>query len=138
VAAALVVALLAFPYFAPRVFGWPNGTSAASGAPADRCCVVPAPASADTVVQPTTGPAVAKKPTIDPTREIVFKVAKLGCPLVSGVGCGHMLAPALSQIDGLEGVSRAYTNWTGTALRISVASNADPAAVSERVRNFLA
>jgi len=124
VAAALVVALLAFPYFAPRVFGWPNGTSAASGAPADRCCVVPAPASADTVVQPTTGPAMAKKPTIDPTREIVFKVAKLGCPLVSGVGCGHMLAPALSQIDGLEGVSRACATsvWKSTDAFFPVSS----------------
>jgi mercuric ion transport protein len=133
--AALVVGLLTLPYYGPHVFGAAKGTGGVGSA----CCSPAAIASLDAVVQPTTRSTMANEAVnIDPAREIVFKVANLGCPLVNGVGCGHMLAPALSQLDSLEGVSRSYSNWTGTALRISVAPKTDPAAVAERVRSFLA
>src|SRR5258708_6152782 len=35
---------------------------------------------------------------IDLSHEVLFKVSQLGCPLVKGVGCGHLLAPRMSQI----------------------------------------
>lgn len=75
---------------------------------------------------------------INPSREIVFTVSNLGCPLVDNVGCGHLLAPALAQIDGFEGVLRSYTNWTGTALRISLSPGADRDQVARTVRDYLA
>lgn len=74
---------------------------------------------------------------IDISKEVVFKVSKLECPLVEGVGCGHLLAPSLAQMDGIEGVMRSYTNWTGSELRVTIAPKADVGAVAERVRAFL-
>ena len=50
---------------------------------------------------------------IQPEHEIVFKVARMGCPLVEGVGCGHLLAPTLGEIDGVEGVGAVFR--TGAA-----------------------
>src|SRR5262249_47709737 len=55
-------------------------------------------------------------------REVIFRVENLGCPLVSGVGCGHLLAPLLARTDAVPGVERSATNWTGTLLRISTRS----------------
>ncbi|MCI0332891.1 MAG: cation transporter [Planctomycetes bacterium] len=75
---------------------------------------------------------------IEPAREIVFKVARLGCPLVDGVGCGHLLAPTLGEIDSMEGVTRSFSNWTGALIRVSVAKTSDREAVAERVRAVLA
>lgn len=71
------------------------------------------------------------------SQEMVFTVSNLGCPLVDGVGCGHLLAPALAQIDGLEGVLRSYTNWAGTALRVSVSPGADRDRVAAAVKTHL-
>jgi hypothetical protein len=75
---------------------------------------------------------------MDPSREIVFDVGRLGCSLVQGVGCGHLLAPTLAGIDKVEGVSRSYSNWTGTRLRVSAAPGADRDAVAARVAERLA
>ncbi|MGH7179544.1 MAG: hypothetical protein ACREJC_19365 [Tepidisphaeraceae bacterium] len=81
--------------------------------------------------------AASAPPTSQPTTEILFRVEKLGCTLVEGVGCGHLLAPMLARIDGIEGVLRTYSNWTGSVLRVSVAPGYDAPAVAERVRKFL-
>ncbi len=78
-----------------------------------------------------------KREQIEPAREIVFKVASLGCPLVDGVGCGHLLAPTLGEIDGIEGVTRSFSDWTGTLIRVSVAKTTHREAVAERVRAVL-
>jgi hypothetical protein len=77
-------------------------------------------------------------PKINPDREIVFDVESLGCSLVSGVGCGHLLAPALADIDRMNGVSLSHTNWPGTRLRISIAPTADREEVAARVHDHLA
>lgn len=94
---------------------------------------------------PTTAPVIAVtrstapnyKLPINAAHEIVFGVSNLGCPLVEGVGCGHLLAPALAEIDGLEGVSRSYTNWKGTMLRISISPGADRDLVAASVKAHL-
>jgi hypothetical protein len=76
-------------------------------------------------------------PPAEPGRDVVFKVQKLGCTLVEGVGCGHLLAPTLDRVDRIEGVSRSLTNWTGTMVRVVPAPGADPQAVARRVRAAL-
>jgi copper chaperone CopZ len=75
---------------------------------------------------------------IRPAREIVFNVARLGCPLVDGVGCGHLLAPTLGEIDAMDGVTSSFSDWTGTLIRVSVAKTTHREAVAERVRAVLA
>jgi hypothetical protein len=91
------------------------------------CCLVP------------TGSArTADKPAPDADREIVFRVGSLGCTLVEGVGCGHLLAPLLADLDRCEGVSHASTNWTGTQVRVTVAPTADRERVAVTVRAVLA
>lgn len=80
---------------------------------------------------PATAPAV-----IDPSRELVFSVEKLDCHLISGIGCGHLLAPLLWELQQIPGVEHAYSNWTGTMLRTSVAPSSQPAALAERLRRF--
>lgn len=77
-------------------------------------------------------------PPIDPARELVFQVEKLGCPLIQGVGCGHLLAPTLARIDDVDGVAGSFSNWTGSLIRVSVAPDADREAVAERVQALLA
>ncbi len=79
----------------------------------------------------------ATAPAIDPSRELVFKVESLDCHLISGVGCGHLLAPLLWEVEKIDGVQRAYSNWTGTMLRISVAPASEPDAVAQRLHGVL-
>jgi len=132
-----LLALLAFPYVGRHLpahlascAGAPGGTTQAAS---DACCAVPASQTA----------AQADKPhkelpaPVDPAREIVFNVENLQCPAVKGVGCGSMLAPVLARIDRLEGVSRSFSNWTGTRLRISAAPGVDRNTVAERVQALL-
>lgn len=74
----------------------------------------------------------------DLSHEVLFKVPQLGCPLVKGVGCGHLLAPRMSQINQIEGVSGTFSNWTGSLLRVEILPTADRETVAARVRTFLA
>ena len=100
------------------------------------CCEIPSTALTQaTDAARSTNATTAK---IDPTHEVVFKVAKLECSLVNGVGCGHLLAPAMARLDRVDGVARTYSNWTGTLLRVSVAPTADREAVAERAKTALA
>src|SRR3954468_19199391 len=78
----------------------------------------------------TTAARAADKPPADPAREIVFRVGSLGCTLVEGVGCGHLLAPLLAELDRADGVAHSSINWTGTRLRVTVAPAADRARVA--------
>lgn len=57
---------------------------------------------------------------------------------MKGVGCGSVLWPVLTRLNQIDGVSRSFSNWTGSRLRISVAPGADRSAVAERVRQVLA
>ena len=117
--------------------GYPSSVGQDAGS-ADCCEPIRATAPADRRAGAgERGGATPVGPT-DPEREIVLNVDRLGCPLVSGVGCGHMLAPALVRIEKMKGVSRAYSNWTGTRLRISVAPTADRETVASEVINSLA
>lgn len=75
---------------------------------------------------------------IDPDRQIVFKVEGLTCPAVKGIGCGHMLQPVLASLDKIDGVEASAANYTGTMIRISVASASDQDKVAEGVRKALA
>ena len=114
--------------------GYPS--SAQQPAAGAGCCDVATPRAT-----PAAGlPAVPKKGAepVNPEREVVFNVERLGCPLVSGVGCGHLLAPALADIDRIEGVSRSFANWTGSRLRVSAARVAEREAVAARVGDYLA
>jgi hypothetical protein len=94
-------------------------------------------AAPDPTHAPRRAPSLRITP-IEQSKEVVFAVGMLGCPLVEGVGCGHLLAPILAQIDGIEGVARSYTNWTGSELRVTIAPSADRDAVAKRVHDFLA
>src|SRR5437667_10592844 len=87
---------------------------------------------AGAVTLPATNPSLG-----DPSRQMAFKVEKLECCLVSGVGCGHLLAPTLAKLDALDGVAHSYSNWTGTMLLVSVRPAADAQAVAERVKATL-
>ena len=84
------------------------------------------------LASPATGPSVG-----EPSRQIAFKVEKLECCLVNGVGCGHLLAPTLAKLDAIDGVARSYSNWTGTVLLVSVKPAADARSVAERVQAAL-
>ena len=131
-----LLALVAFPYavkYLPAHLLHCGGASAGSTQVASDCCAVPASqseAKSDKPPKESSGP-------IDPAREIVFNVENLQCPAVKGVGCGSMLAPVLAGIDRLDGVSRSFTNWTGTRLRISAAPGADRNIVADRVGSLL-
>jgi hypothetical protein len=74
----------------------------------------------------------------DPDKQIVFKVEGLRCPAVKGIGCGHMLRPVLASLDKIDGVQVSSTNYTGTMIRVSVASANDRAKVAEEARKVLA
>lgn len=115
--------------------GYPSSAQQ-STAGAD-CCDAIVPPAARAGIKPATVPVKGSN-LVNPDREMVFKVERLGCPLVQGVGCGHLLAPALADIDKIDGVSRSFSNWTGTRLRVSVAPTADREAVAARVRDYLA
>ena len=73
-----------------------------------------------------------------PANDVVFKVGQLQCPLVNGVGCGHLLAPRMDQLNRIDGVEGSFSNWTGTLIRVTVLPNTDREAVAERVQKFLA
>lgn len=129
-----LLALVAFPYVVKHLpahllhCGGAGSTQTASD-----CCAVPASQSevmSDKPPKESSGP-------IDSAREIVFNVENLQCPAVKGVGCGSMLAPVLARIDRVDGVSRSFTNWTGTRLRISAAPGADRTIVADRVGSLL-
>src|SRR5262245_9512401 len=131
ICACIAIGLCLSAYFACA----PSGAAPSTAPSAEQCC----PPVSESSVAPAPHPApMAQSLPIDATREIAFKVEKLFCPLVEGVGCGHLLAPTLAQIDGMDGVLRSYTNWTGSELRVTVAPKADVNAVAERVRSFLA
>lgn len=74
----------------------------------------------------------------DAQRDSVFQVEKLGCSLVAGVGCGHLLAPLLARIDAAPGVQRSATNWTGAYIRVTAAQPGDRARVLSKVQEILA
>jgi hypothetical protein len=128
IATPLALAALALPYV-ERHLHCGGGGQAGS----DACCAIPP----DESIALTSAPQTQPRAPIDPAREIVFNVENLQCPAVKGVGCGSMLAPVLSQTDGLAGVSHSYSNWTGTRLRISAAPGADRDKVAERARALL-
>jgi hypothetical protein len=71
---------------------------------------------------------------IDPERQIVFKVQGLKCPLVRGIGCGHMLGPVLQRLDQIDGVEASSANHTGTLLHISVKPDANREQVANAVK----
>src|SRR5260221_12157208 len=73
-----------------------------------------------------------------PANDVMFKVGQLQCPLVNGVGCGHLLAPRMDQLNHLDGVGGSFSNWTGTLIRVTVLPNTDREAVADRVQKFLA
>jgi hypothetical protein len=73
----------------------------------------------------------------EPDRQIVFKVEGLTCPLVMGLGCGHSLQGVLASLDKIDGVAATSANYTGTMIRISVASQIDRGTVVEGVRKLL-
>ena len=132
-----LLALVAFPSIVKHLphhllscGGAPPGTTQAGS---DACCAVPASQSD----APSDNPPKESSGPIDPAREIVFNVENLQCPAVKGVGCGSMLAPVLARIDRVDGVSRSFTNWTGTRLRISIAPAADRSMVADRVGSLL-
>lgn len=114
--------------------GYPS--SAQQDAASADCCNLPAAPAGRAAGGPATVPAKGDEPA-DPEHEVVFNVERLGCPLVKGVGCGHLLAPTLARLDHIDGVSRSFSNWTGTRLRVSVAPTADREAVAARVRDYL-
>lgn len=128
----VAVAVLALPYVARHLHCGGAPGLAGDGA-GGTCCAVPPDESAATGSAPQTQPAEP----IDLTREIVFKVESLQCPAVKGVGCGSMLAPVLAQLDHVAGVSRSFSNWTGTQVRISTAPGVDRDGVAERVGSLL-
>lgn len=73
----------------------------------------------------------------EPSRQLVYKVKGLTCPAVSGLGCGHLLAPELARLDKLEGVERSFANRTGTMARVTVSAAADREKVAGKVSKFL-
>ncbi len=70
-------------------------------------------------------------------RDIVFKAQGLSCPVVKGIGCGHMLAPVLGRLDKLEGVAGSSANYTGTLVRLHLAAGADRVKVEQAARKVL-
>lgn len=102
------------------------------------CCQVGSNASPQKSDAPPQLISTTQRAPINAAHELLFKVAQLRCPLVIGVGCGHLLAPTMAQVNRIEGVSQSYSNWTGTILRISARPGADRDAVAERVLAFLA
>jgi mercuric ion transport protein len=129
----LALAVLGLPYIARHLHCGSNTFSGTGQTGTDACCAIPPGASAVAASSPQTQP----QEPIDPAREIIFKVENLQCPAVKGVGCGSMLAPVLSRMDRVPGVSHSFSNWTGTRLRISAAPGADRDAVAERVQSSL-
>lgn len=118
----VVLGILALPSAASRLFARNGG----------HCVLCSTISAADDVPPPET----AKTP-IEPGREIVFQVRHLGCSLVKGVGCGHILAPTLTSLNQLEGVSKSFSNWTGEQIRVVAASETQREAIVERVAVFL-
>src|SRR2546421_2974416 len=132
-----LLALLAFPAIARHLPAHllscgrvQNGTTQGDS---NACCDV---ATTSSVSQADRSGTESQTP-MDPAREVVFDVQNLECPAVKEVGCGSMLAPVLARLDRIEGVSRSFSNWTGTRLRISLAPGADRKAVAARVRALL-
>lgn len=132
-----LLALMAFPsivtHLSAHLLHCVGARGGAAPAASDACCAVPRPSMAELNDKP---PAKSSGP-IDPAREIVFNVENLQCPAVNGVGCGSMLAPVMARVDRVNGVSRSFTNWTGTRLRISAAPGSDRNAVADRVGALL-
>ena len=132
----LILALLALPSIARHLSALRqcgHGAAPDAQASSDACCEIPTTQPPTHVAQAQTMP---DRP-VDPARQIIFNVESLQCPAVKGVGCGSMLAPVLGRIDHVDGVSRSFSNWTGTRLRIAAAPGADVDAVAEKVRALL-
>jgi hypothetical protein len=70
--------------------------------------------------------------------QIVFKLEGLGCPAVSGIGCGHMLHPLLASLDKIDGVQASFANFTGSMIRVSVNRADDRERVAELARRAVA
>ncbi len=56
---------------------------------------------------------------------------------MSGLGCGHRLAPVLAQLDKVQGIARTYANHSGDMLRVSVDLAAEPDEVAVQVIRLL-
>jgi hypothetical protein len=83
------------------------------------------------------GAATSGKKKNDPTRRIVFKVESLTCPAVTGLGCGHRLAPVLAALKQIDGVEQALANRAGTLLCIAFAPGADHQKVTAAAAKLL-
>ena len=134
VVAVLVVGLLAFPYLARGLMARCNRSAGAGTQPAAAdCCVIPGSAGGSAAQTSATG----EKTPFNVGREAMFSVETLECPLVPGIGCGHLLAPIIGRINRIEGIERSFTNWTGDRIRIVAAKSADRDAAAERARTLL-
>jgi hypothetical protein len=91
----------------------------------------------ETVGSPPPASVGAENRPFDPGRDVVFRVEHLGCNLVNGVGCGHLLAPLLARIDGLTGVDRSTTNWTGAYIRVTCDAAPQRGQVARRAHDAL-
>ena len=98
----------------------------------DQCCPAPQ-ATADAAAHPSAG----QKAPFNEGREVLFKVESLGCPLVGGVGCGHLLAPVIGKINALEGVDETFTNWSGQEIRVVTCCAMERDATAKRVEALL-
>ena len=125
-----IVAVLAVA--APGVVCLSQHLRTRSAADGERCCAAPqAKASAAADV------AAGEKGTFQAGREVLFKVESLACPMVSGVGCGHKLAPMIGKMNGVEGVEEAFANWSGEEIRVVVRRAEEREATAKRVENLL-
>ncbi|HEV8605535.1 MAG TPA: hypothetical protein VGQ99_09230 [Tepidisphaeraceae bacterium] len=115
------------------VCGWGHWRAKGqSGALGDQCC----PASGTTTAA-TEYPGASAKTPFNEGREVLFKVDALACPLVGGVGCGHLLAPMIGKTDALEGVEEAFTNWSGQEIRVVACCAVERDATARRVEELL-
>jgi hypothetical protein len=134
-----VLVALSLPV-AALVFGTTSSAYHVTGAP----CAAPERSHEPECCQQEARGAVPKQrgktaiSPVDPERQIVFKVGGLACPAVKGIGCGHMLEGLLASLDKVDGVGASSANYTGTLIRVSVASESDRSGVAKGVRNFLA
>lgn len=142
IGSAVALAMLATPYILPYVRAQSRGAGQAESAPAapqpQQSTVCPAcsdPAEILGQTGPSSQPAAIDVVPIVPGQELVFRAETLRCPLVEGVGCGHLLAPLLARLDRLEGVRQSMSNWTGTLVRVKVD---DPAVIGRVAREVQA
>ncbi len=126
VVTALVVALLAFPYFAPRVFGAVNkGGNSSAASSGGACCSITAaaPVANDACCAPSSQPAGASvkdtniRKNANPNLVSVFEVP-LVCSAVPQIGCGLRAKPILLQLKNDPKIAGAWLNSAGTMLAV--------------------